>query len=37
MAKEIPASHPSMERLEEKDWPVVQKEEARRKALRAGI
>lgn len=37
MAKEIPANHPSMERIEDKQWPLVHKEEERRKSLRAGI
>ena len=37
MAKEIPVSHPSMERIAEKDWPTVIKEESRRKALRTGL
>jgi hypothetical protein len=37
MAKEIPVSHPAMERIQDADWPKVRKEEERRKALRSGL
>jgi len=37
MAKEIPVTHPAMDRIEDKQWPLVHKEEERRKALRTGI
>ena len=36
MAKEIPITHPAMDRLKDTDWPKVHKEEARRRALREG-
>jgi hypothetical protein len=36
MAREINITHPSMDRVEDKDWPLIHKEEARRKALREG-
>jgi hypothetical protein len=34
MAREIPVTHPGMERIADNDWPKVHKEEARRKAIR---
>jgi hypothetical protein len=36
MAKEIPVTHPAMDRIKDADWTKVHKEEARRKALREG-
>ena len=36
MAREIPITHPAMERIADKDWPKVNAEEGRRLKIRAG-